>query len=569
MGETLHPSAPSTLLGGRFELGDVIDEDAFGARYEATDRKNGRAIEVKVFDPNVLGEDGPAALWEACQDVAKVRMPGIQAVYGVGAAPRGASFIACQRITAKSLHQLLPALHERGPLSLGGALALVHRAATILERAGEAVVHGAIRPRKIFLDERGEVTIGGFEGRAILDTAGANAFPKDERARLSPEVKSGVSPTARCDVFGLGALLFELITGRSPASGFTLPSEAHSEADRAVDELVKRALAAETKRFESSAALARAIEPLLEARGLSSREDLVRLLGLAALPAAPVVDHDAALDDPSARYMVTSGGLDHGPFPMREVIRRAASGAFEPRAVLLDLQEKTRITITEVPALAKALEAHLSRESKAIDALEAEIASEKEASAKTKTIWMGGAAAIALTLAAVAFVLTRGESVAQEIEESDFAELYEMGEIEVRGTAEVLAPPSAKAPRGGGGSSHRAGSYEAAMMKVVDLGDVRSAGGQGQLSTAQVASILDRRLGTIARRCLSREPGQAKGLGDVPLDIAIGGDGRVMGVSTRSGGAAFRTCVDKAVSGVRFPPFGAPRMGVRYSFRVE
>jgi hypothetical protein len=509
MGDTAE-TARSTLLGERFALGEIIDEDAFGARYAATDQKSGRAIEVKVFHPSVLGENGAAALWEACQHVAKVRDAGIQAVHGVGAAPRGASFIACQRVGGVSLHHVLPALRERGPVPLGGALALVHRAASILARAGDGVVHGTLRPHKIFLDEQGELVIGGFEGRAILAVAGARAFTEEDRARLSPEIRRGSPASPRCDVYGLGALLFELLSGRSIARGVAQLSEVHPEADREVDELVERALAPAEARFDTPAALARAIEPLLTSRGLSGDEkNLVGLLGIDALP------------------LVAPGGRD------------TRDDSSPPRS------------------------------SRATDAGEVEAASQREARARLKGLLLGTTFAAALVGAAVVFVMTRGESIDDEIEDHEIAELYEIGEIEIRGAAEVLAPPSARSSHGGGGGSHHTGSYEAAMMRVVDLGNARAGGAQGQLTPAQVSAVLDRRLGTIARKCLALEANQARGLGEIPLDLAIAGDGHVLGVSTRKGNAAFRSCVDKSVSGVTFPPFGDPRMGVRYSFSVD
>ncbi len=119
---------------------------------------------------------------------------------------------------------------------------------------------------------------------------------------------------------------------------------------------------------------------------------------------------------------------------------------------------------------------------------------------------------------------------------------------------------------GGGGGGGFAGSYEDAMNRAVELGDVNSGGGQGRLSPAQVTGVLNNHVNRIYGTCVRAEESRGGRLGNVTIDVAIGGDGSVMGVSARQGSAQFQSCVRQAVRGIRFPSFGAPRMGARYSF---
>ncbi|MDH3727327.1 MAG: hypothetical protein OER77_07330, partial [Myxococcales bacterium] len=58
-------------------------------------------------------------------------------------------------------------------------------------------------------------------------------------------------------------------------------------------------------------------------------------------------------------------------------------------------------------------------------------------------------------------------------------------------------------------------------------------------------------------------------LGNVKVDLAIGGNGSVLGATVRGGGTGFQSCMGQEIASVRFPTFGAPRMGARYNFDVK
>jgi hypothetical protein len=69
--------------------------------------------------------------------------------------------------------------------------------------------------------------------------------------------------------------------------------------------------------------------------------------------------------------------------------------------------------------------------------------------------------------------------------------------------------------------------------------------------------------------CVVPEQGRGGNLSSVSISIAILGNGQVQGASTPQGGQEFKSCVNRVVRGIRFPTFGAPRMGSRYSFSAR
>ncbi len=107
------------------------------------------------------------------------------------------------------------------------------------------------------------------------------------------------------------------------------------------------------------------------------------------------------------------------------------------------------------------------------------------------------------------------------------------------------------------------------MNRAVDLGDVTHGASETRLTPAQVSGVMNRHVNSIYRRCVVPEARRGGRLGEVQIDIAIASSGSVLGASVRPGSGGFKSCVSRAVRGIRFPSFGAPRMGARYRFSAD
>src|SRR5690606_38742502 len=133
----------------RFEILEEIHEDAFSVFYAARDQKHGRRVDLRIFPAEQLGPGGASLLWETVREVAEGRPTGAVAIYGVGEAPGGASFIALEVLEGDTLEERLPEMHRggsEGRVSLDFALVFLYRAAKILEAIGDAYVHGCLSP---------------------------------------------------------------------------------------------------------------------------------------------------------------------------------------------------------------------------------------------------------------------------------------------------------------------------------------------------------------------------------------------------------------------------------------
>ncbi|NLE47701.1 MAG: hypothetical protein GX614_04820 [Sandaracinaceae bacterium] len=559
------------LLGGRFEILEEIHEDAFSVFYAARDQKHGRRVDLRIFHAEQLGPGGASLLWETVREVAEGRPTGAVAIYGVGEAPGGASFIALEVLEGDTLEERLPEMHRggsEGGVSLDFALVFLYRAAKILEAIGDAYVHGCLSPGALLISPDGELKILGFEERAILAAKGTEGFAASRYAYLASEVKAGEAPTRASDVFGLGAIFYAVLTGRSPAEGYRRPSETHPEADRSIDALMRRTIGKVENRFESPKLLRAALAQFLHRRGLRGDEDLNELLGRRL-----VERNSKRRTDPALAYLVRKDGIDHGPFNLQDIAKRIVAGLFTESDLLIESSGEAR-ALGET----KEFEGHFEKQRETLEIAQdleaAEQLADKEDAARRR-LFLGIGAGTALFLSVlIVFILTReGRAKEEPVEIVEAIELYELGEIRIEGSAELLQPPPRvsrpNARRVRGSRGERVPSYEVAMNEVIDLGDARSGGGGGQLKPAEVSRVLDARLQSGGLRCLNLERDHGRGLGSIPIDIAIGGDGKVIGVSARKGSRGFRDCLHELIGAARFPSFGSPRMAVRYQFRVD
>lgn len=626
--------APGTLVGGRFLVKHVVAEDAFGRLLKAEDKKTGKGIALRVFPSGFLDADATKALRAECRIAARLAHRSLAATYGVGTS--GQAFVATEWVDGQPLSDLIAKRASKGgQMSLRGAYNVVAHVCRALSAVHEKTCHGSLRPEVVWVTNSGRVKLTELGvGKALLETKGIGAYQPTDQASLAPEVKTGGVPTPAADIFGIGAILYQLLTGKSPAEGFVPPSQAHPDATEAIDRILLRCLAADpAARFASPDDVRSALQPLVADAPASDASvdfeidvalDMDEPAAPAAAPPAPAppkpkvappppppgapqigqrvsigeafrpsgpaapaaaasmkVDLSKMLaeitENDAPRWMVVKDGLDHGPFSGRELVRLIVEGEILDHHDLTNMDTGERRPIKEWPEFSNFVEQQKLRrqEKERVMALQAADQSEKR-SGMVKI----GIAAVAFLLVAgsiTAFIVTRESGGEEELTQADLGDLYERGEIELTGTAGILPDPPRRGMRGmGGNGSGRTvmagsfvGSYEDAMNVAVELGDATMGGGQGRLSPGDVQGVMNRNLNRIFNRCVVPEMRRGGTIGNVTVDIAIAGNGQVMGVSARAGSGAFKSCVRGAVRGIRFPTFGAPRMGARYSFSAE
>ena len=211
---------------GNYLLLKKLSEDALGETFRAGKLgKQGveRVLLLRVF--NGQGLDGEK-LAQRIQSRAPLQQALKSPNLGLGldlGQVRGVPYVAYDYISGKTLAQLLEqAASKHSPIPLDHALLMTERIALGLAVAyetrigDERVQHGFLTPHLVIVSNEGELRLLGFEASTGLRDAANHPLIKQSAGRyLAPEVLAGAPPAKADDVYSLGAILFELLTGRA------------------------------------------------------------------------------------------------------------------------------------------------------------------------------------------------------------------------------------------------------------------------------------------------------------------------------------------------------------------
>lgn len=609
------------VLGDRFKIEAQLGRSSFGPTYQGRDIVNDVKIELQIIPQKWLENIEMSALHASCEKAARFHHPNLIATLGYGTSDEYGFFIALEWSDARPLPAYLRERVDHGSmLSLRGAYNIIAHLAKAL--TATQAVHGALRPNVIRIASNGRVKVFGFGYDALLIQHGNRGeLHATDLASLSPELKRGADTNAASDIFGIGATLYQLLSGKSPAHGFTPPSQTHPEVSEEIDALMLRCLAAEpTNRFADADDIRKSLIPhVAQSRvqiedkfdlevdidlssfrpgPLSIPPQMPNLAsgGIPAVPAPQRVDSPAAAtpqridspqaatpqrlsvadaiseltNDPTPKWMYTQDGMDCGPVNGRELAAAIVNGEIAPGDFVVNLSNNNRRPLEDWSELQPLLTQQQDRKrAKAKEDAIATAAQKEQRSGKLR-LTMIALATVVLVGGVALYLLTRGAGADEDLVAANSGDLYQAGKIKVEsGSALGRAKGRKRGGGGGGGGGSFVGSYEAAMNQAMELGDVTQAGGQKRLSGAQVSGVLNRHLNRIYNRCVPAEKARGGHLSSVKADIAIAGSGKVMGVSVRQGSGTFKKCVAGQIRSVRFPSFAAPRMGTSYSFGVD
>jgi serine/threonine protein kinase len=285
--------APSSarLLARRYRLIERIDEGGAGEVWRARDEKLDRDVAIKLLGPDA-DDAFRARFADEARRAAAVVHPNVVTVFDEGRDGADA-FMVMELVPGKTLREIVA---ERGPLPPHEVSRLVRQIAAALDAAHAAgVVHCDVKPANVIVDPEGVAKLTDFGiARAARD--------RDEQELLgtaryiAPERVEGGPVTARTDVYGLGLVAYELLTGRPAFDGATTeelvrerlvgppPSLRHARVgiDDRLDTIVGRALATEPDhRYASAGAFARAFSEVAD-RDSDPTSSLPRVGGMRA-----------------------------------------------------------------------------------------------------------------------------------------------------------------------------------------------------------------------------------------------------------------------------------------------
>jgi serine/threonine protein kinase/predicted ATPase len=219
-----------SVVGGRYRITGALGRGGMGAVFLAVQDPLGREVALKVLTPE-LANDVVARerfLREA-KAVSRLNHPNVVTVHDFGTEPDGTLYLVMERVAGRPLRAILD---EKGALRPAEALSLltdVCRGVAAAHRAG--IVHGDLKPENILVSSSGERVVKVLDFGLARLQASAGEDPTVTRAGqilgtpryLSPEQIRGVRDNPSSDVYAMGIMLFEMLTGRPPFDESTVP----------------------------------------------------------------------------------------------------------------------------------------------------------------------------------------------------------------------------------------------------------------------------------------------------------------------------------------------------------
>jgi eukaryotic-like serine/threonine-protein kinase len=244
----------NTLFDGRYRIVRKLGSGGMANVYLAEDEDLGRRVAIKILNDRYANDDLFIERFRReAKSAAALSHPNIVSVYDRGEA-EGTYYIAMEVIEGRSLKELIM---TRGPLPLAQALAFTHEILEALRFAHRhGIIHRDIKPHNILIGERLKVTDFGIARAGASQMTEAGSIMGTAQY-LSPEQARGAPVTASSDLYSVGIVLYEMLTGKVPFTGDSAieiamkhlndapkpPSKIRPEIPDELDQVVLRALA--------------------------------------------------------------------------------------------------------------------------------------------------------------------------------------------------------------------------------------------------------------------------------------------------------------------------------------
>jgi beta-lactam-binding protein with PASTA domain/serine/threonine protein kinase len=326
------------VLDNRYLIGSRIARGGMATVYEANDLRLDRTVAVKVMHPGLGDDDEFAARFVAeARSAAKLSHPNVVGVFDQGN-DDGTVFLAMELIPG---HTLRDTIGKEAPLSTARALALLEPMVSALAAAHRAgLVHRDVKPENVLISDDGRVKVADFGlAKAVSATTQhtATGVLIGTVSYVAPELVVEGRSDARADVYAVGVILYELLTGKKPHEGETPiqvaykhvhedvppPSRLSPGVPDYVDALVARATARDREQRPADAGVLlhhlRRVKQAIAAGVRSDRELVEDLMPRKTLDTAEVLIRQGPVRTDTTRQPWEDSDLEALLGPRREV----------------------------------------------------------------------------------------------------------------------------------------------------------------------------------------------------------------------------------------------------------
>ena len=334
-----------TIFGGRYRLVELLGQGGMATIFRALDTQLGREVAVKLLRPEYLRDpDFSSRFRQEAQNAASLSHPNVVTVYDYGEDPAG-PFIVMEYVDGEDLASILRRNGALPPTQAARIAAGVARALAASHARG--IVHRDVKPGNVLIARDGRVKVVDFGiARAIAEAQ--MTMPGTTLGSVhyfSPEQARGEPATSESDIYSLGIVLYEMLTGSRPWEGDSAAAVAVARLSGPIPDpalvrgsippdlaaITRKALARlPSDRFASAAAMADALESSQSAAGAAAA------VGGAAAAGAVARSNPTVVSYPPDAYAGSDDARAAGAVPVAARVEpraRRGAGRHEPRRV--------------------------------------------------------------------------------------------------------------------------------------------------------------------------------------------------------------------------------------------
>lgn len=256
------PPEPEQLQASfpQYEIRSVLGRGGMGAVYQGWQKSLRRLVAIKILPPGL--EDNGANFAERfqreAQAMARFSHPGIVSVYDAGETADGLFYFVMEYIEGTDVQKMVK---TQGPLPPEHALAITAHVCEALAYAHKrGVIHRDIKPANIMVDTEGHVKVADFGLAKVANNESATLLTGSDVSMgtpdfMAPETMLGMAAADhRADIYAVGAMLYQMLTGRLPRGRFEVPSRCVPGLDVRLDAIIECCLQPDPEKRYSSAA---------------------------------------------------------------------------------------------------------------------------------------------------------------------------------------------------------------------------------------------------------------------------------------------------------------------------
>jgi serine/threonine protein kinase/Tfp pilus assembly protein PilF len=218
---SFEPFSTGTLFAGRYQIIEELGHGGMGKVYKAFDIKIQEKIAVKIIRPDIASDQKTITRFRNELKLARqITHRNICRMHDLGE-DQGTHFITMEYVAGESLNKII---RMTGPLTIGTALDYSRQICDGLAEAHRlGVIHRDLKPQNILIDESGTAKIMDFGIARSLEAGSltGEGMMVGTPEYMSPEQVEGKTADQRTDIYALGVILYEMVTGKRPFSGDT------------------------------------------------------------------------------------------------------------------------------------------------------------------------------------------------------------------------------------------------------------------------------------------------------------------------------------------------------------